>query len=43
VAGFFDKLPLPQLFGSVMLTTGASALLLFLLVRPIKDLMGDVR
>jgi POT family proton-dependent oligopeptide transporter len=43
VAGFFDRLPPPQLFGAVFLTTGASALALALLVKPIKALMGGVR
>jgi POT family proton-dependent oligopeptide transporter len=42
VAGFFDKLPLPQLFGAVFLTTAASALLLALLTRPIRALMSGV-
>jgi POT family proton-dependent oligopeptide transporter len=42
VAGFFDRLPLPQLFGSVCLTTAISALALALLVKPIRALMGGV-
>jgi proton-dependent oligopeptide transporter, POT family len=42
VAGFFDRLPLPQLFGSVFLTTAASGLVLALLVKPIRNLMGGV-
>jgi POT family proton-dependent oligopeptide transporter len=42
VAGFFDKLPLPQLFGAVFLTTAASAFLLALLTRPIRALMSGV-
>jgi POT family proton-dependent oligopeptide transporter len=42
VAGFFDRLPLPQLFGSVCLTTALSALALALLVKPIRALMGGV-
>ena len=43
VAGLFGSLPLPQLFGSVFLVTAASALVLFLLVKPIQGLMGGVR
>jgi POT family proton-dependent oligopeptide transporter len=42
VAGFFDKLPLPTLFGAVAGTTIAAALVMFLLVKPIKKLMGGV-
>ncbi|MFI5183092.1 MAG: peptide MFS transporter [Vicinamibacteria bacterium] len=42
VAGFFDRLPLPQLFGSVCLTTAISGLALALLVKPIRALMGGV-
>jgi POT family proton-dependent oligopeptide transporter len=42
VAGFFDRLPLPQLFGSVCLTTAISALALALVVKPIRTLMGGV-
>jgi POT family proton-dependent oligopeptide transporter len=43
VAGYFETLPLPQLFGSVFLTTAGSALVLALLVRPISRLMSGVR
>jgi hypothetical protein len=42
VAGFFGSFPLPQLFGAVFLTTMASALILALLVKPIRNLMGGV-
>ena len=42
VAGLFGSFPLPQLFGAVFLTTTASALLLALLVKPIRGLMGGV-
>jgi proton-dependent oligopeptide transporter, POT family len=42
-AGFFKVLPLPQLFGAVALTTIASAVILAVLVPPIKRLMGGVR
>jgi proton-dependent oligopeptide transporter, POT family len=43
VAGLFGSLPLPQLFGAVFLVTAGSALVLFLLVKPIRGLMGGVR
>jgi len=42
VAGFFGRFPLPQLFGAVFLTTAASALVLALLVKPIRNLMAGV-
>jgi POT family proton-dependent oligopeptide transporter len=42
VAGFFDTLPLPKLFGAVSLTTIAAAVLLALLVKPIRRLMSGV-
>jgi POT family proton-dependent oligopeptide transporter len=42
VAGFFDQLPLPLLFGAVAGTTIASALVLLVLVSPVKKLMGGV-
>lgn len=42
IAGFFDKLPLPQLFGSVFVTLVISALLLAVFVKPIRRLMGGV-
>ena len=41
-AGFFSTLPLPTLFGSVAAVTLVSALVLFVLVKPIKRLMGGV-
>jgi proton-dependent oligopeptide transporter, POT family len=41
-AGFFQVLPLPQLFGAVAATTIVSGLLLAFLVQPIKRLMGGV-
>jgi POT family proton-dependent oligopeptide transporter len=43
VASLFDRLPLPQLFSSVALITGASALALALLAKSIRGLMGGVR
>ncbi|MDQ3282705.1 MAG: peptide MFS transporter [Acidobacteriota bacterium] len=42
-AGFFDRLPLPQLFGAVAGTTLAAGLILFALVKPIRSLMGGVK
>jgi len=41
-AGFFDRLPLPKLFGAVSATTLVAAFILFLLVKPIRKLMGGV-
>jgi POT family proton-dependent oligopeptide transporter len=41
--GFFDRLPLPTLFGAVALTTFLAAAILLLLTRPIQRLMGGVR
>ena len=41
-AGLFDTLPLPKLFGSVGIMTIAAGLILFMLLVPIKKLMGDV-
>ncbi len=41
-AGFFDRLPLPKLFGAVSATTLTAAFILFLLVKPIRKLMGGV-
>jgi POT family proton-dependent oligopeptide transporter len=42
VAGFFDTLPLPMLFAAVAGTTIGSAVLLVLLIRPVRKLMGGV-
>jgi POT family proton-dependent oligopeptide transporter len=42
VAGQFEKFPLPDLFGAVFLTSAAAALLLALLVKPIRSLMSGV-
>jgi POT family proton-dependent oligopeptide transporter len=41
-AGFFDRLPLPTLFGAVAATTLAAGLILAVLVKPIRRLMGGV-
>jgi proton-dependent oligopeptide transporter, POT family len=42
VAGQFETFPLPSLFGAVFLTTTAAAVVLALLVRPIRGLMTGV-
>ena len=42
VAGFFETLPLPMLFGAVAATTIGSAVVLVLLIRPVRRLMGGV-
>jgi POT family proton-dependent oligopeptide transporter len=43
VAGYFDRLPLPEIFGAVALTTFVAAVILLALTRPIQRLMGGVR
>ncbi|MEX2157294.1 MAG: peptide MFS transporter [Gemmatimonadales bacterium] len=43
VAGYFERMPLPQLFGAVAATTIVAAVMLLLITRPIKKLMGGVR
>jgi POT family proton-dependent oligopeptide transporter len=42
VAGLFEALPLPQLFGAVTATTAGAGIILLLLVRPIRKLMMGV-
>ncbi|MCH9649019.1 MAG: peptide MFS transporter [Deltaproteobacteria bacterium] len=42
VAGLFESLPLPQIFGAVALFTAGFGLLLLLFVKPIRKLMGGV-
>ena len=42
VAGQFETLPLPQLFGAVLATTVGAGLILALLIKPIRRLMGGV-
>ena len=42
-AGFFSSTPLPTLFGTVAGVTLAASILLFLLIRPVRALMGSVR
>jgi POT family proton-dependent oligopeptide transporter len=43
IAGLFETFPLPKIFGAVAMTTGASAILLLFLVKPIRNLMSGVR
>lgn len=43
VGGLFESFPLPKLFGAIFLTTAASGVLLLLLVKPVRKLMGGVR
>jgi POT family proton-dependent oligopeptide transporter len=43
VAGFFDRLPLPQLFGAVGLVLLVATLVLLVLAKPIRGLMSGVR
>lgn len=43
VAGLFDTLPLPRIFGSLFLMTAVAALVLAVLTPRIKRLMGGVR
>jgi proton-dependent oligopeptide transporter, POT family len=42
VAGLFETFPLPRLFGTVFLTTTVAAVVLMLLVKPIRRLMSGV-
>ena len=42
VAGLFEQLPLPTLFLTVFSTTAAASLILVLLIKPIRRLMGGV-
>jgi len=42
VAGRFETLPLPQLFGTVFAFTAGAGLILAILVKPIRRLMGGV-
>jgi len=43
IAGYFERLPLPQLFGAVAAVAVGFGLLLTLLVRPLKKMMGGVK
>lgn len=42
VAGLFESLPLPSLFGTVFATTAGAGIILAFLVKPIRKLMGGV-
>ncbi len=42
IAGLFESYPLPQLFGAVGVTAIGAAVLLALLVKPVRTLMGGV-
>jgi proton-dependent oligopeptide transporter, POT family len=42
VAGLFETFPLPRLFAIVFATTAVSAVILALLVKPIRRLMSGV-
>ena len=43
VAGLIESLPLPQLFGTVCLTTAGSGLILLTFAKPIRKLIGDIQ
>ena len=43
IAGLFKSFPLPQLFGAVAVTAIGAAVLLALLIKPLRRLMGGVR
>ena len=43
VAGLIESLPLPQLFGTVCLTTAGSGLILLAFAKPIRKLIGDIQ
>ena len=43
VAGLIESLPLPQLFGTVCLTTAGSGLVLLVFAKPIRKLTGDIK
>jgi len=43
VAGLIEKLPLPQLFGSVSLLTAGAGVVLLLFAKPIRHMAGDVK
>jgi POT family proton-dependent oligopeptide transporter len=42
-AGLFDSMPLPKLFGSVGLMTITAGVVLLLIIKPIRSLMGDIK
>jgi POT family proton-dependent oligopeptide transporter len=41
-AGFFSSMPLSQLFGAVAVVCLVAAAIMFVLIRPVKKLMGGV-
>lgn len=43
LAGFFKTYPLPSLFGAVAMTAIGASVVLLLLIKPIKKLMGGIR
>jgi POT family proton-dependent oligopeptide transporter len=43
VAGFIETLPLPQLFGAVVVFSGAAGLLLLVFAKPIREWAGGVK
>jgi POT family proton-dependent oligopeptide transporter len=43
VAGFLKDLPFSQVFKIAFIGSGAAAILLLLLIKPIKSMMGDVK
>jgi POT family proton-dependent oligopeptide transporter len=42
-AGFFSTMPLPQLFGWVAGIALVAAFIMFILIKPVKNLMGGIR
>ena len=42
LAGFYEAMPLPDLFGSITAFAMVAGIIMLLLVKPIKGLMGDV-
>jgi POT family proton-dependent oligopeptide transporter len=43
VAGRFEQFPLPKIFGAVAISTGLAGIVLLLLLKPIRNLMGGVK
>jgi len=43
MGGLFETLPLPKLFGSVFVIASGAGIILLLISRPIRRLMGDVK
>ena len=42
-AGFFSTMPLPQLFGWVAAIALVAAFIMFILIKPVKGLMGGIQ